>query len=162
MDVLTHAIIAIFSIVLGGVLHAVFAPIVDRKLHQITTQRARARHAVEKLPSPPKAFPMFKLGNIELPVTVLLGTPKHPLTMAHIDVVYEPILSDAQEGFPRELKEAIPYLRDLYLSREPCHQTQQLPSPPVRHRPSERNRRESSRENNADVPSNEVLYSPCD
>jgi len=40
--------------------------------------------------------------------------------MADIDVVYEPVLSDAQEGFPKELQEAIPYLTDLYLSREPA------------------------------------------
>lgn len=115
MGIVTHAL----AIAFGAFLHVIWKEKFEPKLDNVVNRRARERHAKKVLPDPPLGFGMFRLGNIELPFAVLFGTPQEPLSIENVVVDYEPLLSHDKEHFPKALKDAIPYLLDIYFAKYP-------------------------------------------
>src|SRR5258706_4281081 len=55
-------------------------------------------------------FPNFKIGNIEIPVMSILGSPETPFRFHEVRIRYTPKLHENSDKFPKELKGVYGYL----------------------------------------------------
>lgn len=82
------------------------------------------------VPDPPPDFRHFVLGNIELPIMLLTGSPSTPFKMPEVTIDYKPIVYHKEPNYPRHLLSAKHYLEAQYRSRYQ-YTSPQIPSTPL-------------------------------
>ena len=107
----------LIGLILGVILDWWGRPALLRWLDRVAMQRAKARYRPTRIPDPPKEFTKYRLGNIEIPVMNLLGSPETPFEMDEVRIEYQPIMYHQQSDYPAALADAKPYLEKAYLQR---------------------------------------------
>lgn len=82
------------------------------RLRQMAIQRARLRYTRIDTPSPFSKFRCYRIGNLEIPAMVVVGSPKTPFSFDEVTIDYKPILREELPDFPNDLKAAWSYLID--------------------------------------------------
>ncbi|OQA39941.1 MAG: hypothetical protein BWY52_02995 [Chloroflexi bacterium ADurb.Bin325] len=116
------------EILIGGIIGSVLTWLGDnvvaprvRKWWKGWKQRLALRHYREQAtPMPPDAFQMYTLGNIQVPVMNLVGSPETPFTLDEVHIEYRPTEMDLQQpDYPGDLKAAIPHLTQIHKQKHP-------------------------------------------
>jgi hypothetical protein len=84
----------------------------SRRLKDFILRRAKSRFAVTSIPDIPKEFHCFRVGNLEIPVMSLVGSPETVFHFDEVDVSFQPILRHQQAHYPIELLSARSYLTE--------------------------------------------------
>jgi hypothetical protein len=90
----------LIGFILGVILDWWARPSLSRWLDEVAMQRARARYGPTRIPDPPKKFTKYRLGNIEIPVMNLFGSPETPFEMDEVEIQYQPIMYHQQLASP--------------------------------------------------------------
>lgn len=110
----------LFGAILGFVSERWIVPPVARWMDQTAIKRAvRRARLVKQVPSIPPEFQKYSLGNIEIPVMNLFGSPHSPFSSERVKIEYEPITYHQEKGYPQVLSDAAPYLERLSLDKSP-------------------------------------------
>jgi hypothetical protein len=64
---------------------------------------------------------MYHLGNIEIPVMNLFGSPEHPFAIDEVSIDFDPIVFHEQPSYPSDLARAKPYLLKAYFEEYGTH-----------------------------------------
>ena len=108
--------------ILGGLIVGVLVdmwgrPAIERWLKRMEIQRAKRRYGSTGAPNPPKEFANYGLGNIEVAVMNLVGSPETPFGMNEVKVDYKPVMYHQQPDYPVALADAKSYLEEEYLRK---------------------------------------------
>lgn len=108
---------ALIGVIIGILLDWWVRPVLLRGFKQVEITLARGRYKPTRMPNPPKGFANYRLGNIEVAVMNLLGSPETPFRMEEVRIEFEPILYHQQPNYPVALAAAKPYLEKVYCER---------------------------------------------
>jgi hypothetical protein len=109
LDALHH----ILAFVLGIAATILFEFLKDRivvSIRKWIAKRAILRYKQSQVPSPHKDFPLFRIGNIQLPLANILGSPGTPFLFDEVDISFRPEFIQARPDYPLELKAAQDFL----------------------------------------------------
>lgn len=90
---------------------------IEKISSQETTYSAGVKYGIVQTPNPPKGFDKYRLGNIELPVMNLLGSPKTPFNLSEVIIEHEDLIHYQQPDYPAPLADAKDYLVGTYIKR---------------------------------------------
>lgn len=71
---------------------------------------AKSRYKPTSIAEIPKEFHCYRIGNLELPQMMLVGSPETPFSIDEVVIGYEPIPRHAKPDYPEELLAARSYL----------------------------------------------------
>jgi len=107
----------LIGIIFGVVVDRWLIPLLQRWLDRIERWRARDRYQATQIPDPPQEFNKYRLGNIEIPVMNLMGSPLTPFSVDEVKTTYEPLVDHQQPDYPAHLSDAKPYLLEEYFRK---------------------------------------------
>lgn len=108
---------ALIGVIIGIVLDWWLRPVLQRWFQQVEITLARGRYKLTRMPDPPKGFVNYRLGNVEIPVMNLFGSPETPFRMEEVRIEFEPILFHQKPDYPVALAAAKPFLERVYCER---------------------------------------------
>ena len=104
------------SFALGAIFERWVVPPIKRTLDSFAMRLAQNRHAVEPIPDPPNGFCRYRLGNIDIPVMNLFGSPSRPFSVKEVEIDYKPIMFHQTGDYPDVLSAAVPFLVRTYVA----------------------------------------------
>lgn len=94
--------------VILGLLWDAFGDHYSKKIREFIAKRSQKRYSNTNIPNPAKEFRSFRIGNFEIPVMPVVGSPETPFLYDDVTVEFQPVSKD--DHYPVELKAARPFL----------------------------------------------------
>jgi len=107
----------LIGVIIGVILDSWLRPVLKRLFQQFVIARASGHYKLIGMPNPPKGFVNWRLGNIEIPVMNLFGSPTTPFSMEEVRIEFEPLLFHQKPDYPIALSAAKPFLERAYCER---------------------------------------------
>ncbi len=82
----------------------------SRILKDFIVHRAKARYTQVSIPNPASEFHCYRIGNLEIPVTPVVGSPETPFHLDEVTIHFQPLIKEQQPDYPLELRAARQYL----------------------------------------------------
>lgn len=101
----------IASFLLGWITSEWILPIAKTITHAHLAKRAAERAFLKSTPSPYPWFKKFRVGNIEIPVMTIMGSPSHPRSQEEVTIEYSAL---SERFMPEPLSQSIPFLLRRY------------------------------------------------
>jgi hypothetical protein len=105
-------LIAFIAGILAKVLFDLLSDPISRRFRNLVIRRAKSRYSVTTTPVPSNDFLRFRIGNLEIPVMSIVGSPESVFHPDEVIIRFHPILRHQQDNYPVELLAAQPYLFD--------------------------------------------------
>lgn len=107
----------LIGVIIGVILNLWLSPVLRRWFQQFVIVMARGRYKLTSMPIPPKGFVNWRLGNVEIPVMHLFGSPETPFSIEEVRIQFEPLLFHQKPDYPIALTAAKPFLEKAYCER---------------------------------------------